>query len=117
MTKKSFVAGFFISFIVGIPIAFIYDLIGTFVGVIIGSFVAASKKGGGAIGILTSCPIYLSPYTIPLLLNYFHGSMDLLYLAILVGYMLINIFVIVIAIVSLLVGILFGWLGSKLRDE
>ncbi len=117
MTKKSFIAGFFISLLAGIPIAFIHDLIGTVLGVIVGSFFAASKKGGGAIGFLTSGPIYLSPYIIPLLIDYFNGSISLLYLAILIGYMLINIFVIAIIVISLIIGIIFGWVGLRVKGE
>jgi len=117
MTKKSFLAGLFISLIAGIPIAFIHDLIGTIVGVVVGAFFASSKKGGGAVGLLTSGPIYLCPYVTPLLLDYLNGSMNLLYLALLVGYMLINIFVIAVIVASLLIGIFFGWIGLKLRER
>lgn len=117
MTKKSFLAGLFISLLTGIPIAFIHDLAGTLIGVITGAFFASSKKGGGAIGLLTSGPIYLSSYALPLLLDYLNGSMSIFYFALLVGYMLINIFVIAVIIISLLVGILFGWIGLKLKEK
>lgn len=117
MTAKSFIAGLFISLIAGIPIAFIHDLIGTLVGVILGSFIASSKKGGGAVGLLTAGPIYLCPYALPLFINYLSGSMDLVSLALLIGYMLINIFVIAVVIGSMLLGILFGWIGLRLKGE
>ncbi len=116
MTKKSFILGLFTSVIVGIPIAFIYDLIGTFIGVIVGAFVAASKKGGGAVGLLTSPLIYLSPYAIPLLVSYLQGSLDILNIVLLIGYSLIDVFIIIIAVASLVVGIIFGWIGLRVTE-
>jgi len=117
MSKLSFIAGFFLSFIIGIPLVFYHDLIGTFVAIIVASMIAASKKGGAAIGLITSPFIYLSPYIISQILSYVRGETQLLYALLLIGYSLLDIMVLVIAIAGLIVGILFGWIGLKIRER
>ena len=117
MTKKSFLGGLCISFIVGIPIAMINELAGALVGVIIGSLFAASKKGGGAVGFLTTPWIYLSPYILPLLINYLEGQLSLLPMIILIGYALIDFLVLLILILGIIIGIIFGYLGLKIAKR
>ncbi|MHA1616323.1 MAG: hypothetical protein ACTSX9_03335 [Candidatus Njordarchaeales archaeon] len=117
MTKKSFLAGWLISYVVGIPVAMVHELAGMFLGIIIGSLLAASKKGGGAIGFLTAPWIYLSPYIIPLLLNYLQGNLQLFALIILVAYSFLDIFILIITIIAIITGIIFGYIGLRIAKR
>lgn len=116
MTKKSFLAGLFLSPITGIPIAMYYDIIGVVVGVAVGSFIASSKKGGAFIGLVTSPIIYLSTYYLSLIIKLVQNTISVFNFTILAGFALIDLYVLLVMIGGLALGILFGWLGLKYSE-
>ncbi|MHA1589247.1 MAG: hypothetical protein ACTSVA_01400 [Candidatus Njordarchaeales archaeon] len=117
MTKKSFLAGWAVALIVGIPLATVNEIAGLIIGITIGSLLAASKKGGGAIGFLTAPWIYLSPYIVPLMINYLRGNVPLLNLLLLIGYGLLDIVVIIFTIVAIILGVIFGYIGLRIAKK
>lgn len=104
MTKKGFLLGIPTSVIVGLPFAFYNAIFATLFGVSIGAMLGSSKKSGGAIGFLCSPIIFMSPIYLPLLV----ASTNILYLAIIVGGSLFNIFTTIIIVAGILTGVVVG---------
>ena len=111
MTAKGFFLGILVGIVVGIPLAFYNAILATLLGVGLGALLGSSKKSGGAVGLICSPSIYLSPLYIPLLLK---SPSNMLPILIIIGGSFMNIVTTIVVVVSLIVGILVGHMSMKL---
>ena len=122
MTKTDFLLGLMFSLIIGIPLSFYNQYIAAIVGVLLGGMVAASKKGGGAIGFLTFNFIIYSPYLIPVLTVHLSkllagNQLEQMFALLMIFSVLIDVKFFMYLVFGVIIGIIGGIIGAKFTKK